>query len=205
MQDFFVHFKLRVFVYVTTITFYAELNAYLDVSLSAKLCLNLPGSLIGPSINALATISLTPNVRVSPEGGVYISVLVIAVTFVIKYIIFSLQVERVGISITGSFNYQLQPTGTAELSGTSLSRACSLTHSLTYSLTQSLTHSINQSINLIPLSQKHHSGYVVYHAGSRHSTHCTRTIEPHVRVPHLYTVLMVAVVLQEVHKTCGSW
>ena len=124
MQDFFVHFKLRVFVYVTTITFYAELNAYLDVSLSAKLCLNLPGSLIGPSINALATISLTPNVRVSPEGGVYISVLVIAVTFVIKYIIFSLQVERVGISITGSFNYQLQPTGTAELSGTSLSRAC---------------------------------------------------------------------------------
>ena len=98
MQDFFVHFKLRVFVYVTTITFYAELNAYLDVSLSAKLCLNLPGSLIGPSINALATISLTPNVRVSPEGGVYISVLVIAVTFVIKYIIFSLQVERVQCS-----------------------------------------------------------------------------------------------------------
>ena len=66
--------KLRVFVYVTTITFYAELNAYLDVSLSTKLCLNLPRSLISSQLNALATISLTPNVRVSPEGGVYVSV-----------------------------------------------------------------------------------------------------------------------------------
>ena len=52
--------QLSVFVYVTTITFYAELNAYLDVDLYGKLCLNLPRSLIGSPRNALATISLTP-------------------------------------------------------------------------------------------------------------------------------------------------
>ena len=67
--------RLRVFVYVTTITFYAELNAYLDVNLYG----NVPRSLTGGSLgNSLATISLTPNVRVSPEGGVYVSAVVIA-------------------------------------------------------------------------------------------------------------------------------
>ena len=105
--------------------------------------------------------------------------------------ILPISVAEVTVSVTGlEFAYSQAPP---QLRYTF--HSYSLTHSLTYSLTQSLTHSINQSINLIPLSQKHHSGYVVYHAGSRHSTHCTRTIEPHVRVPHLYTVLMVAVVI----------
>ena len=70
--------KLRVFVYVTFITFYAEMNAYLDVNLYAKLCLSLPRGLFAPPENALSTVSLTPNVRISPEGGVYVSVGVIA-------------------------------------------------------------------------------------------------------------------------------
>ena len=62
--------RLSVRVYVTTITFYAELNAYLDVNLYGKLCLNLPRA------HASATISLTPTVRISPEGGVSASAVV---------------------------------------------------------------------------------------------------------------------------------
>ena len=60
--------QLSVHVYVTTISLYAELNAYLDVNLYGKLCLKLPRA------HASATISLTPTVRVSPEGGVSASV-----------------------------------------------------------------------------------------------------------------------------------
>ena len=65
-----IRVQLSVFVYVTIITFYAELNAYLDVNLYGKLCLKLP------RIHTSAKISLTPTVRISPEGGVSASAVV---------------------------------------------------------------------------------------------------------------------------------
>ena len=70
-----IRYQHSIFVYVGTINFYVELNAYLDVKLSGKFCLGHP--VCGSGSNK-GKISLTPTVRISPEGGAYLNILVIA-------------------------------------------------------------------------------------------------------------------------------
>ena len=67
-----IRLKHSIFIYAGFLNFHAELNAYLDVKLTGQLCLGQPicsGSNVGK-------IYLTPTVRVSPEGGAYLSILV---------------------------------------------------------------------------------------------------------------------------------
>ena len=70
--------SIRFFVYVSVVTLYVELNAYLDVSVEGKLCLSSPICRNGLTSTGFLNgqISLTPNVRLSPEGGASLSVAV---------------------------------------------------------------------------------------------------------------------------------
>ena len=67
-----IRLRHSIFIYVGFLNFYVELNAYLDVKLTGQLCLGRPfcgGSNVGK-------IYLTPTVRVSPEGGASVNILV---------------------------------------------------------------------------------------------------------------------------------
>ena len=79
-----VRFKHSIFVYIGTIDFFVELNAYLTVKFRGQVCLGRP-TCRGPN-RVSAKIALTPEVRVSPEGGASLTVLVI-ITVIHCYII----------------------------------------------------------------------------------------------------------------------
>ena len=67
-----IRLEHNIFIYIGFLNFYVELNAYLDVKLTGQLCLGRPlcgGSNVGK-------IYLTPQVRVSPEGGAALDILV---------------------------------------------------------------------------------------------------------------------------------
>ena len=64
-------------MHVGTVNFYVELYAYLTVKLRGQVCLGRPAC-SGPS-RVSAKITLTPEVRVSPEGGASLTVLVIII------------------------------------------------------------------------------------------------------------------------------
>ena len=67
-----IRLRHSIFIYVGFLHFYAELNAYLNVKLTGQLCVGRPlcsGSNFGK-------IYLTPTVRVSPEGGASVNILV---------------------------------------------------------------------------------------------------------------------------------
>ena len=70
-----IRFKHSIFVYVGTIDFYVELNAYLTVNVTGEVCLGHP-ECSGPS-QVSANIMLTPDVHVSPEGEAKLTFLVI--------------------------------------------------------------------------------------------------------------------------------
>ena len=70
-----IRLEKNIFIYVGFLHFYAELNAYLKVDLNGELCLGQP---ICGGTNS-GKISLTPTVRVSPEGGAALDILVIII------------------------------------------------------------------------------------------------------------------------------
>ena len=67
-----IRLRHSIFIYVGFLNFYAELNAYLNVKLTGKLCLGQP-ICNGPTFGK---IYLTPSVKVSPEGGADVDILV---------------------------------------------------------------------------------------------------------------------------------
>ena len=73
-----INFKYKIFIYVASITFTVKLDAYLDVSISGKICLG------ASSCRGLANgrIALTPGVRVVPSGSASLSVLVSIENFI---------------------------------------------------------------------------------------------------------------------------
>ena len=69
-----IGFSHSVYVYVTTISFFAELNARLDVNLQGELCINGANSDAYNPIHG--NISLTPTWRVAATGGTSLTFLV---------------------------------------------------------------------------------------------------------------------------------
>ena len=73
-QHRIIGFRYSVYVYVTTISFFAELNARLDVNLQGELCINGANSDAYNPIHG--SISLTPTWRVGAGGGASLTFLV---------------------------------------------------------------------------------------------------------------------------------
>ena len=69
-----IGFTTSVYIYVTSLDFFAELNAYLDVNLHGELCVSGASADVYNPFHG--KISLVPTVRVIPAGGASITFLV---------------------------------------------------------------------------------------------------------------------------------